>query len=155
MNITDCPHCLMRVAVSADNTCPSCGQDTTKEPAIPSGYSLLTIEPHQRLPRICILCGTHTKHLHRLIDGDEYAATKRILGNMARLMLGAFTGLFIFGWKSSGDKIGSLPICKQCSSRVSYRPQHINRDSTAMQCLVCDAFKDQYEAQMHDRLAGD
>ncbi len=148
-----CPHCLSRVLVKADGTCPSCGSAITPEDAARlEGFTIQQVDEGTALPGTCFLCdgpGTRAVRYHVAPNGSKVEATdahsrakerKRALAKFALFVTGGIFGRMMFSLvdprKDSGLDV-ILPACDRCFSRArSLKPVDVNYGNRSMAFLV-------------------
>jgi len=87
-----CPHCFRPVSVGNDAVCPACRRSTTEEGEGLRDLSLVEFVDGEKLPPVCILCGSSTisyttvGERNESQEDDSVTVISRIMGALGGLI---------------------------------------------------------------------
>jgi hypothetical protein len=106
--LTKCPHCLGKVLLKADSSCPAC-HTFVDENAQESLKELVSIRGGMKLPAICVGCGTPATTFTMIKLEQENESKALLMIGLAKLLPALFRG-------SNGRSVlrVDLPMCATC-----------------------------------------
>ncbi len=149
--VSVCPHCLSRVLVKADGSCPSCGEPITQEDlAALEGFTTQTVDEGSPLPGSCFLCDGLARRFVKfhvppggssVVASDAMSRSAERMNALAKLALflaGAIFGKILFFDPRSDPGLGIvLPSCERCFERArSLKPLDVSYSNRSMTFLV-------------------
>ncbi len=145
-----CPHCFVNVLPIRDGICPSCQGDTRK----PSQSTLtpLWISVGEKLPPICINCGTSTRRkvtVVRTFDtGRQEQDSGHQLGpNLAVIAFELVKSVAKSVFAQPVEGIGlKIPQCGPCAKLNDVAPLHVDNDGDRMEFAADRRFCEEVES---------
>ena len=120
----ECPHCLRKVLLKADGTCPACGKNSNDTHGVDPTRCLLVVAAGAKLPGMCFNCTQPAKDFAvHTVTGDSTSGTEKIAHFVACLFV-PYYRLFTRLDRASRNPAVTvrLPVCAECR-RLGIKPK--------------------------------